>query len=93
MDSLWIWRGEMSFVGLRPIRKHFAGMLEAKEPLYSLQFLAKPSLTGWGQVNNGYHNTVTGQLHRFRYDFIIYKNHLSGWTAYFRKNFFSGFEA
>jgi lipopolysaccharide/colanic/teichoic acid biosynthesis glycosyltransferase len=29
-----VWRGEMSFVGVRPIRQHFAGLLIEKEPLY-----------------------------------------------------------
>lgn len=73
-----IWRGEMSFVGPRPIRRHFARMLTAKEPRYSLRFLAKPGLTGWDQVHNGYPNTITGQLHKFRYD-LYYLRKSSFW--------------
>lgn len=69
-----VWRGEMSFVGPRPIRQHFARMLAAQEPRYSVRFLAKPGLTGWDQVNNGYPNTMTGQLEKFRYDLYYLKN-------------------
>lgn len=69
-----VWRGEMSFVGPRPIRRHFARMLEAKEPRYSVRFLAKPGLTGWDQVHNGYPNTTRGQLQKFRYDLHYLRN-------------------
>ena len=69
-----VWRGEMSFVGPRPIRRHFAGMLAAREPLYYLRVMAKPGLTGWDQVNNGYPSTITGQLQKFRYDLYYLKN-------------------
>ena len=73
-----IWRGEMSFVGPRPIRQHFASKLAAKEPRYVVRFLAKPGLTGWDQVNNGYPNTIAGQLHKFRYD-LYYLQKSSFW--------------
>jgi lipopolysaccharide/colanic/teichoic acid biosynthesis glycosyltransferase len=73
-----IWRGDMSFVGPRPIRRHFARMLTAKEHQYSVRFLAKPGLTGWDQVHNGYPNTMTGQLHKFRYD-LYYLTNSSFW--------------
>lgn len=73
-----VWRGEMSFVGPRPIRRHFAGLLAAQEPLYYVRFMAKPGLTGWDQVNNGYPSTIAGQLHKFRYD-LHYLNNASFW--------------
>jgi len=69
-----VWRGEMSFVGPRPIRKHFAGILAAQEPLYYLRLMAKPGLTGWDQVNNGYPSTIAGQLHKFRCDLYYLQN-------------------
>lgn len=68
-----IWRGDMSFVGVRPIRRYFARVLAEKEPLYTVRFLAKPGLTGWDQVNNGYPNTLEGQLRKFRYDLFYLK--------------------
>ncbi len=69
-----VWRGEMSFVGVRPIREHFARILAAKEPRYYLRFLAKPGLTGWDQVHNGYPCTLEGQLRKFRFDLYYLKN-------------------
>lgn len=68
----------MSFVGLRPIRQHFAQILAEKEPLYHLRFLARPGLTGWDQIHNGYPSTVAGQLRKFRYD-LYYLQHASFW--------------
>jgi lipopolysaccharide/colanic/teichoic acid biosynthesis glycosyltransferase len=73
-----VWRGDMSFVGLRPIRHHFARILAEKEPLYYLRFLARPGLTGWDQVHNGYPSTVAGQLRKFRFD-LYYLQHASFW--------------
>jgi lipopolysaccharide/colanic/teichoic acid biosynthesis glycosyltransferase len=73
-----VWRGEMSFVGVRPIRQHFATILADKEPLYYLRFLARPGLTGWDQVHNGYPSTVEGQLRKFRFD-LYYLEHASFW--------------
>jgi len=69
-----VWRGDMSFVGVRPIRQHFARMLAEKEPLYHLRFLAKPGLTGWDQVHNSYPCTLEGQLRKFRFDLYYLKN-------------------
>lgn len=69
-----VWRGEMSFVGPRPIRRHFAGILATQEPLYYVRFMAKPGVTGWDQVSNGYPSTVAGQLHKFRYDHYYLEN-------------------
>jgi len=69
-----VWRGDMSFVGPRPIRRHFTRRLAAQEPLYYVRFMAKPGLTGWDQVNNGYPSTIAGQLHKFRYDLHYLQN-------------------
>jgi lipopolysaccharide/colanic/teichoic acid biosynthesis glycosyltransferase len=73
-----VWRGEMSFVGVRPIRQYFAKLLAEKEPLYIVRFLAKPGLSGWDQVHNGYPNTLEGQLRKFRYD-LYYLQNASFW--------------
>jgi lipopolysaccharide/colanic/teichoic acid biosynthesis glycosyltransferase len=73
-----VWRGEMSFVGVRPIRQHFAAILAEKEPLYGVRFLAKPGLTGWDQVNNGYPSTLEAQLRKFHFD-LYYLENASFW--------------
>ena len=69
-----VWRGEMSFVGVRPIREHFAKLLAEKEPRYHLRFLAKPGLTGWDQVHNSYPYTLEAQLRKFHFDLYYLKN-------------------
>ncbi len=69
-------RGDMSFIGPRPIRRHFAEKIEEQLPFYSLRFSVKPGLTGWAQVNCGYGDTLEGQIEKFRYD-LFYIKHAS----------------
>jgi exopolysaccharide biosynthesis polyprenyl glycosylphosphotransferase len=69
-------KGDMSFIGPRPIRKHFADLLAAKIPCYRLRFLTKPGLTGWAQVNCGYGSTVEGQKEKVKHD-LFYLVHRS----------------
>ena len=71
-----VWRGEMSFVGPRPIRYHFATLLAKEVPGYQLRFAAKPGLSGWDQVHNGYPSTLEAQIRKFHYD-LYYLRHAS----------------
>ena len=73
-----VWRGEMSLVGPRPIRHHFATLLAQEEPCYQLRFVAKPGLTGWDQVHNGYPSTLEAQIRKFHFD-LYYLRHASLW--------------
>ena len=73
-----VWRGEMSFVGPRPIRRHFADLLTREVPCYPLRFAATPGLTGWDQVNNGYPGTLKEQVRKFHYD-LDYLRQASFW--------------
>lgn len=66
--------GEMSFVGPRPIRKHFADILAEKFPFYRLRFLVKPGVTGWAQVNGDYAGSDAGQLQKLEYELFYIKN-------------------
>ncbi len=69
LPQLWnIIKGEMTFVGPRPIREHFAKKLAVNIPFYELRFCVKPGLTGWAQVNYDYAGSEEGQLEKFQYD-------------------------
>ena len=69
-------KGEMSVVGPRPIRHHFADLLAQEVPYYRLRFLVKPGLTGWAQVNGDYAGSMKGQAEKFQYD-LFYLVHQS----------------
>lgn len=69
-------RGEMSLVGPRPIRKHFADIFSAKFPFYRLRFKVKPGITGWAQVNMDYVNTEQDQYEKLEYE-LYYLYHQS----------------
>jgi exopolysaccharide biosynthesis polyprenyl glycosylphosphotransferase len=69
-----ILKGEMSIVGFRPIREHFADMLEEKIPFYRLRFSIKPGLTGWPQVRHNYSGSVEGQRKKFEYELFYLAN-------------------
>jgi exopolysaccharide biosynthesis polyprenyl glycosylphosphotransferase len=69
-------RGDMSVVGPRPIRKHFADILAREVPYYRLRFLAKPGLTGWAQVSYDYAGSNEGQSKKLQYD-LFYLVHQS----------------
>ena len=75
LPQLWnILNGDMSLVGPRPIRRHFADRLEEKIPFYGLRFSVKPGLSGWAQVNYGYAGSDEGQLEKFQYELFYIEN-------------------
>ena len=72
-------KGDMSFVGPRPFRRHFVEMFEKDVPFYSLKFSIKPGLTGWAQVNHNYSDdkqTLVDNIERLQYD-LYYLKHAS----------------
>jgi sugar transferase (PEP-CTERM system associated) len=68
-------RGEMSFVGPRPEREHFALQLEETIPYFGLRTAVRPGLTGWAQVKAGYADSTEDTLEKLKYDLYYIKNH------------------
>jgi exopolysaccharide biosynthesis polyprenyl glycosylphosphotransferase len=67
-------KGDMSFVGPRPIRKQVADMLAKEFPYYRLRFTIKPGLTGWAQVRGDYAGSKEGQFEKLQYDLYYVQN-------------------
>jgi exopolysaccharide biosynthesis polyprenyl glycosylphosphotransferase len=63
-----VFRGDMTLVGPRPIREHFARVLEQQIPFYDIRFTVKPGVTGWAQVNHGYAGSEEDQRVKFEYE-------------------------
>jgi len=75
-------RGEMSLVGVRPIRKSFADQLAGHVPFYDLRFLDRPGLTGWAQINQVYPSTLRQQIEKFSYDYHYIRNNSIAFDFY-----------
>lgn len=67
-------KGDMSLIGPRPIRAHFADQLAREIPLYELRFALKPGLTGWAQVNHSYADSRESQIEKFEYELFYIQN-------------------
>ena len=67
-------RGEMSFVGPRPERRHFVEQLEKGIPYYALRMAVRPGITGWAQVQYRYGATVEDAREKLKYDLFYIKN-------------------
>jgi lipopolysaccharide/colanic/teichoic acid biosynthesis glycosyltransferase len=63
LPQLWnIARGDMSFVGPRPIRPRFFEQLAAELPAYWQRLVVRPGLTGFAQVRGGYETSMAEKL-------------------------------
>lgn len=75
LPQLWnILKGDISFIGPRPIRKYFADQLSQDIPFYELRFSVQPGLSGWAQVNYDYGGSVEGQRQKFEYELFYIQN-------------------
>jgi exopolysaccharide biosynthesis polyprenyl glycosylphosphotransferase len=72
-----ILKGEMSFVGPRPIRRYFADLLSKEFPFYRLRFTVRPGVTGWAQVKGDYAGSKMGQLRKLEYELFYIQNRSS----------------
>jgi lipopolysaccharide/colanic/teichoic acid biosynthesis glycosyltransferase len=55
-------RGDMSFVGPRPIRPRFFAELAHDLPAYWQRLVVRPGLTGFAQVRRGYETSMAEKL-------------------------------
>jgi len=63
IPQLWnVLRGEMSFVGPRPIRPRFFTELATDLPAYWQRLVVRPGLTGFAQVRQGYETSMAEKL-------------------------------
>ena len=63
-----ILRGEMSFVGPRPERPEFVGLLNESIGFYHLRHYVLPGITGWAQVNYPYGASMDDARRKLQYD-------------------------
>lgn len=71
-----ILKGEMSFIGPRPVSVPIAEALEARLPQYANRSILLPGLTGWAQVSHGYAETEDEEITKLSYD-LFYLKHVS----------------
>ena len=63
IPQLWnVLRGDMSFVGPRPIRPRFFAELAHDLPAYWQRLVVRPGLTGFAQVRGGYETSMADKL-------------------------------
>jgi lipopolysaccharide/colanic/teichoic acid biosynthesis glycosyltransferase len=63
VPQLWnVLRGEMSFVGPRPIRARFFAELVHELPAYWQRLVVRPGMTGFAQVRRGYETSMAEKL-------------------------------
>lgn len=69
-----ILKGEMSFIGPRPVSVPVAEALEASLPLYVNRQILLPGLTGWAQVSQGYASNSSEEIEKLSFDLYYLKN-------------------
>jgi lipopolysaccharide/colanic/teichoic acid biosynthesis glycosyltransferase len=63
IPQLWnVLRGDMSFVGPRPIRPRFFAELAHELPAYWQRLVVRPGVTGFAQVRRGYETSMAEKL-------------------------------
>ncbi len=77
LPQFWnVLKGDMSLVGPRPERRHFAKKIMERDPNYRKLSQLKPGLTSIGQVVFGYAENVDEMCTRLQYD-LAYLNDMS----------------
>lgn len=66
-------RGEMTWIGPRPVSLEIARQCEAASPVYTARYLVLPGITGWAQIQYGYAGDVEQELEKLTYDLYYLK--------------------
>ena len=69
-------KGDMSFVGPRPERPEFVGVLSQHIPYYVERHRVRPGITGWAQVRYEYGASDEDAAEKLKYD-LYYVKHFS----------------
>jgi len=75
-------KGDISFVGPRPVPPHEEEECAAVIPFYKERWLIKPGATGWAQINRGYNATIEDHRDKLAYDLFYIKNVSIGLDIY-----------
>ena len=75
-------KGDISFVGPRPVPPHEEEQCAAVIPFYKERWLIKPGATGWAQINRGYNATIEDHKKKLAYDLFYIKNVSIGLDIY-----------
>jgi len=77
LPQFWnVFKGDMSIVGPRPERDHFAQKIIVKDPNYKKLTHIKPGITSIGQVHYGYAENIDQMCERLKYD-LLYLDKIS----------------
>jgi lipopolysaccharide/colanic/teichoic acid biosynthesis glycosyltransferase len=75
LPQFWnVFKGEMSIVGPRPERHHYAQRIISRNPNYKRLTHIKPGITSIGQVHYGYAENVDQMCERLKYDLLYLQN-------------------
>jgi sugar transferase (PEP-CTERM system associated) len=75
LPQCWnVLKGDMSFVGPRPERRHFVEDLEQLR-YYAERHMVKPGITGWAQINYPYGASIEDSRNKLEYDLYYAKNY------------------
>jgi sugar transferase (PEP-CTERM system associated) len=77
-----VMKGDMAFVGPRPMTPKDEEECVAQIPYYRERWLVKPGATGWAQINRGYNATVDDHKEKLAYDLFYIKNVSVGLDTY-----------
>ncbi|SDG88468.1 sugar transferase [Pelagibacterium luteolum] len=72
-QSINILRGEMSWIGPRPVSLEVARACEVSEPTYTARYLVPPGISGWAQVKMGYAENFDAEIEKLAYDLYYLK--------------------